>query len=110
MRQALMHVIGNVVKFTTPGNVVVKPPLKFKLCDNPHSVELEICDNGLSYNPAMRSKLFMVFGKLHRAVQFEDVGMGLTLTHKIVQRVGGVVEAESVLNEGCVVRLTLLRA
>jgi K+-sensing histidine kinase KdpD len=92
MRQALMHVMGNAVKFTTPCDVVVIE-VKFTLRDHADAVELEIHDNGGDYNPAMRPKLFTVFGKLHRAVQFEGLGMWLALTHKILQRVGGVVDA-----------------
>jgi signal transduction histidine kinase len=106
LRQALLHVLGNAVKFTGPrAQAVVTVSV---LANTPTTmVELEIADNGVGYNPALQDKLFKVFSRLHSSKAFEGLGLGLALTHKIMQRLGGSVQASGVLDGGCRVTLRL---
>jgi light-regulated signal transduction histidine kinase (bacteriophytochrome) len=55
----------------------------------------------------MQAQLFRVFGRLHSAQQFEGIGMGLVLSRKRVQRMGGAMDIEGVVDGGCGVTLTL---
>ena len=64
-------------------------------------------DNGVGYNPALQDKLFRVFGRLHSSQQFEGIGMGLVLSQKIAQRLGGALAIEAVADGGCRVTLRL---
>lgn len=106
LRQALLHVVGNAVKFTA-----LQPVARIEISTLPGAdgrhLTLQVRDNGAGYNPVMQSKLFRVFGRLHSATQFDGIGMGLVLTRKLLQRLGGSVDSEGAVNGGCCVRLHL---
>lgn len=109
LRQALEHVLGNAVKFTAPReqavvDIAAQPDAGSGL------LALQVCDNGVGYNPAMQAKLFQVFGRLHSAKQFDGIGLGLAMTRKILQRLGGAVTAQGELDGGCCITLSLLAA
>nr|WP_315489259.1 ATP-binding protein [uncultured Rhodoferax sp.] len=104
LRQALSQVLDNAVKFSAQRrlavievNTAAESPGGF--------VTLQVRDNGVGYNPAQQDQLFKVFGRLHSSQQFEGIGMGLVLTKKIVERLGGAVCIEGEANNGCTVRL-----
>jgi light-regulated signal transduction histidine kinase (bacteriophytochrome) len=100
LRQALEHVLGNAVKFTAARDVAV-------IAVEYDGAVLAVRDNGVGFNPAAQDKLFHVFGRLHSQREFDGIGMGLALTHKIVQRHGGTVSAQGVVDGGCCVRIAL---
>ena len=115
LRQALQHVLGNALKFTKPrAQAVVElgwepsPPSAEQTAGG--NITLFVRDNGVGFNPAMQSKLFRVFQRLHSPRQFEGVGIGLALTRKIIERHGGAVAAEGAVDGGCCVRLQLPQA
>lgn len=111
-RQALAHVLGNAVKFTTPrmqtmievGHQVGEADGADPCCT------LFVRDNGVGFNPALQAKLFHVFQRLHSPREFDGIGMGLALTRKMVERHGGTVSAEGAVDGGCCIRIALPRA
>lgn len=106
LRQALEHVLGNAVKFTAPrAQALVE--IAAQSGGSAGLLALQVRDNGVGYNPAMQAKLFQVFGRLHGAKQFDGIGLGLAMTRKIVQRLGGAVSAHGELDGGCCITLTL---
>lgn len=106
LRQALLHVLGNAVKFTAT-RVQAQVDVAWQNDVATGLVALEIADNGVGYNPALQGKLFKVFSRLHSNKAFEGLGLGLALTHKIMQRLGGSVQASGVPDGGCRVVLRL---
>lgn len=106
LQLVLEQVLGNALKFTAPRAsaliVVSAAPV-----EQAGRIKLQVCDNGVGFNPAMQAKLFRVFGRLHSAQQFEGIGMGLVLSRKRVQRLGGAMDIEGVVDGGCGVTLTL---
>jgi light-regulated signal transduction histidine kinase (bacteriophytochrome) len=106
LQLVLEQVLGNALKFTAPRAsaliVVSAAP-----AEQAGRIKLQVCDNGVGFNPAMQAKLFRVFGRLHSAQQFEGIGMGLVLSRKRVQRLGGAMDIEGVVDGGCGVTLTL---
>jgi signal transduction histidine kinase len=71
------------------------------------AVRLTVQDNGVGFNPALSTKLFRAFARLHTSQQFPGIGMGLALTQKIVNRLQGKVQANGVVDGGCTVTITL---
>lgn len=104
--QLLTHVLGNAVKFAAPRDQAIVQISASPTLDPP-GVEIRVRDNGVGYNPALQSKLFRVFGRLHSSQQFEGIGMGLVLSQKIAQRLGGTLAIEGVADGGCCVTLRL---
>jgi signal transduction histidine kinase len=113
VRRALLAVLDNAVKFTAlQSNAqisILAGPGDTRDKGNPASdtVWLTVQDNGTGFNPALGSKLFHAFARLHTTKQFPGIGTGLALTRKIVERMQGSVQAHGVVNGGCTVTITL---
>ena len=101
---ALRQVLDNAIKFSANRPIAV---LEVAVQRDESWVHLEIRDNGAGYNPAMQQRLFHPFQRLHTVRQFPGIGMGLALTRKIMQRLGGSVSAQAQVEQGCCVRLSL---
>ncbi|WP_235692817.1 PAS domain S-box protein [Deinococcus aquaedulcis] len=70
-------------------------------------VTVTIRDNGVGFDPRYADKLFGVFQRLHRAEEFEGIGIGLANVRRIVTRHGGAVHADAQPGEGAAFTVTL---
>lgn len=105
LRQVLMHVLSNALKFTAT-RAVAEIKVGWYMTDGGRCA-LTVADNGAGFNPQYTDKLFRAFQRLHGAREFEGLGMGLALTRKIVERHGGEVGATGAPDAGCRVSFTL---
>ena len=116
LRAALHAVLDNAVKFTARQDL--RQIRVSVLAPDPHvdaaallgGVTLQVQDNGAGFNPALQAKLFHPFARLHTTKQFPGIGMGLALTRKMLQRMGGQVRAQGLPDGGCTISLRLPRA
>ena len=106
LQLVLAEMLGNALKFTAPRDPAVIAVSAVPAAQAGY-IALQVQDNGVGFNPAMRSKLFTVFGRLHSAQQFEGIGMGLVLARKRVQRMGGTLSIDGVADGGCCITLAL---
>ena len=87
LRQVLVNLLGNAVKFTASGHIELRllPALKTA------GIRLEVVDTGPGISPAQRSRLFHEFERLDHAAtsEVEGSGLGLAIAARLVTRMGG---------------------
>ena len=100
MRQLFQNLIGNALKFQTPGvPPVVRVSAKLVAGENPQC-ELSFADNGIGFDTKYLDRIFQVFQRLHGRGEYEGTGVGLAICRKIVERHGGTITATSTPTEG----------
>lgn len=107
LRIALGHLLSNAVKFTAS-----RDPAHIEIgCQdidaNLPLVTIYVSDDGVGFEPSYSHKLFGVFDRLHLVSEFEGTGIGLACVKHIVERHGGSVRAEGVLDHGATFYLSL---
>ena len=105
--QVLDNLISNAIKYTPPGGQI-----SVRISENPEKIWIEVFNEGRGLSEEDKSKLFSRFAKLStRPTAGEgSVGLGLSITQKIVEAMGGAIECESELNQGATFRVTLPRS
>ncbi len=98
LRQVWANLIGNAFKFTSnlPAAII---RIGSRLSEEGHVVYF-VQDNGAGFDMAHSARLFRVFERLHSAREFEGTGIGLAAVHRILQRHGGKIWAESTPGHG----------
>jgi len=102
MKVLFQQLLDNAYKFRSPDR-----PLIVRI-DWAQSSDggITLCDNGIGLDPLDVPKLFTLFGRLHgRAAGFAGNGMGLAVCKKIIQVLGGTIQASGVPGAGTEIRM-----
>ncbi|MGA0234512.1 MAG: response regulator, partial [Alphaproteobacteria bacterium] len=98
LRQILLNLVGNAVKFTERGSVSVQ------VCQLPNTnrLRIEITDTGVGISEEEKDKVFQSFRQLDSSSsrRYEGTGLGLAISKKLVELMGGEIGVESVLEQG----------
>jgi PAS domain S-box-containing protein len=97
MRHVLANLIGNAWKFTRKRRDAA---IEIGCENDGGETVFFVRDNGAGFDMQYATKLFRVFERLHRTEDFEGTGVGLAIVHRVVQRHGGRVWAESDVGHG----------
>jgi len=107
VRQILINLVGNAIKFTEIGEV----RLRVRLRDEPAPAHLrfEVADTGIGITPAERSKLFRPFGQADSSTtrRYGGTGLGLTISKRLTDLLDGTIEVESEPGHGTQFRVEI---
>lgn len=96
LRQVLLNLIGNAVKFTEAGGIYVRAELVHDESGR-DSIRFEVHDTGIGIDPGRAEKLFEAFSQddVSTTRRYGGTGLGLTIARGIVEMMGGEIHAES---------------
>ncbi len=106
LRQVLINLLGNAVKFSETGSVV----LSVRLIMQPQvAIEFAVSDDGIGISKEQLSRLFKPFSQADTSVtrQYGGSGLGLAISQRLVEMLGGELLAESELGKGSTFRVIL---
>jgi two-component system sensor histidine kinase/response regulator len=112
LRQVLINLVGNAVKFTERGAVTVELE-RLPADDGEVALACEVRDSGIGIRPEQLPLLFKEFAQADSSVsrRFGGTGLGLAICNKLVTGMGGQLTAKSMPGEGSTFRFTVhLRA
>ncbi|MDF2939631.1 MAG: histidine kinase [Gammaproteobacteria bacterium] len=101
LRQILMNLIYNGIKFTSSGSVSIRVMLEHE-ADQNIDVRVEITDTGIGLSEEAQKKLFQAFsqGDTSTTRSFGGTGLGLVICKSLVQKMQGEIGLKSSLNKG----------
>ncbi|MGG6297462.1 MHYT domain-containing protein [Leptolyngbya sp. AN02str] len=108
LRQILINLTGNAIKFTEAGSVTLSVSLAAPNGKISHSAEdpqtcilyFEIQDTGSGISATELETIFQPFERAQNGLQVEGTGLGLAISRKFVELLGGNIAVESELNQG----------
>ncbi len=104
LRQVLINLIGNSIKFTEQGGVT----LRLGTRQNSFShLMIEIEDSGAGIAPEDQQRIFEPFVQLNSHWDNKGTGLGLSLSRQFVQLMGGGIKLESTVGKGTLFRIDL---
>ena len=108
LRQVLMNLLGNAVKFTSKGEVEVRVQVHERSADRV-SLSIAIRDTGVGIAPDAIERLFKPFSQADASIarQYGGTGLGLAISARIVSLMDGRISVDSTLGFGSTFRLQL---
>jgi signal transduction histidine kinase/CheY-like chemotaxis protein/HPt (histidine-containing phosphotransfer) domain-containing protein len=108
VRQILMNLVGNAIKFTLQGTVVVKADIEPAVSGRA-TVRITVADTGVGMEQAAISKIFEPFTQADESTtrRFGGTGLGLAICSELAERMGGTITVESRPNVGSTFQLTM---
>jgi len=101
LQQILTNLLSNAYKFTSEGSISIEADLK-KINNNPNTLKVKICDTGIGISSKNQKHIFEEFTQADETIekQFGGYGLGLSITKKLTQLLGGTIYVDSELGKG----------
>ncbi len=97
LRQVVINLLGNAVKFTDKGRV------RFSVIPHGGKIRFAFTDTGIGIAPEKINRLFKSFSQVSDAARnSEGTGLGLALSQRLVQLMGGTIQVESEFGKGSI--------
>ncbi len=108
LRQVLMNLVGNAVKFTEQGEIIVAAGVEQKEGKG-IDILISVRDTGIGISDEVKSRLFQSFrqGDSSTTRRFGGTGLGLVISRRLVELMGGRLSVESTEGEGSLFSLTV---
>ncbi len=102
LRQVLLNLVGNAIKFTENGGVSVEATLRPPSSGQPQTLRFEISDTGIGMSDEVRQNLFRKFTQADSSItrRFGGTGLGLAISKQLVDLMGGQIGVDSTPGRG----------
>ncbi len=111
LRQVLLNLLGNAIKFTDHGSVTLKVSILRESDDisaQPIHVRFQVEDTGTGIAPEQLDKIFLPFEQVGDTTRMaEGTGLGLSISQKIIQMMGSTLTVQSQIGSGSVFEFTV---
>lgn len=96
LRQVIINLLGNAIKFTHQGHVALRVAVVGHDRDTA-LIRFDVSDTGVGITPEHQKNLFQDYGQAHRAIsrEYGGTGLGLAISREIVELMGGRMVLES---------------
>jgi len=108
VKQVLFNLLGNAVKFTAQGGITISAQV-LEQHDSSILIEIEVCDTGIGISAEFHDKIFLPFAQEDGSTtrNFGGTGLGLTISRRLVELMGGSISVESTPGVGSCFKATL---
>ncbi|MGF7037670.1 two-component regulator propeller domain-containing protein [Mucilaginibacter lappiensis] len=109
LRQILINLISNAIKFTKKGEIYVAVHLFSTSEDNQIELSFEIKDTGIGISADKLNRLFKAFSQVDSSTtrQYGGTGLGLVISEQLVKLMGGKISVESEIGKGSTFRFSI---
>ena len=109
LRQILTNLLGNAIKFTERGSVILKVAVEAFDAGH-HTLQFVVCDTGIGIPPEKQNAIFEAFSQADSSVsrRFGGTGLGLTICVNLVKMMNGEIWVESEEGQGSQFHFTLV--
>ena len=109
LKQVLINLLGNAVKFTVDGGTISFDIETNNVDEKFIDVTFRITDSGIGMTEDQMQKLFKAFEQADNtiSIKYGGTGLGLAISQNLINQMGGVITVESELNKGSVFQFSL---
>lgn len=108
LRQVMVNLVGNAIKFTARGRVVTLVS-QARSAAGETILRIQVADTGIGISPEQQAKLFQPFSQADQGTsrRYGGTGLGLAISHRLVELMGGEIAVSSKEGQGATFAVTL---
>jgi len=106
LRQVFFNLVNNALKYSSKE---LTPKIRISAKQTQHSFKITVEDNGIGIKKEYLEKIFVIFQRLHTKDEYTGTGIGLAITKKLIEQLGGKIGVESIEGKGSKFSVEILK-